>query len=238
MGFEVIPAIDVAGGQLARLSSSGPVPIGAFGGDPIAAASAFIEDGAVWIHVVDVDHALAGAVIDTDLLKRISRLDVRVQASGGLSNAVEVETALEAGAERAVLSSAGLADRDGARALIEVHGEALVVGIEADGTRIVPRGAGSVELPLWDTLRWLGDLEVARFLHTEVGRTGRLRGPDLDGVWALARSTSRPVLASGGIRSLEDLRALARLDTGVEGAVVGRALYEGFDLRAARAAFA
>ncbi len=127
MGFEIIPAIDVAGGQLARLSSSGPVPLAAFGGDPIAAARAFIEDGAAWIHVVDVDHALTGAAIDADLLKRISGLGVRVQASGGLSNAAEVETALEAGARRAVLSSSGLADRDGARALIEVHGEALVV---------------------------------------------------------------------------------------------------------------
>jgi phosphoribosyl isomerase A len=238
MGFEVIPAIDVAGGQLARLSSSGPVPLAAFGGDPIAAARAFIEDGAAWIHVVDVDHALTGAAIDADLLKRISGLGVRVQASGGLSNAAEVETALEAGARRAVLSSSGLTDRDGARALIEVHGEALVVGIEADGSRIVPRGTGSVELPLWETLEWLGDLAVARFLHTEVGRTGRLRGPDLDGVWALARSTNRPVLASGGIRGLEDLRSLAGLDAGVEGAVVGRALHEGLDLRAARAAFA
>lgn len=238
MGFAVIPAVDVSGGRLARSTASGPVPLDAFGGDALRAAQAFVDAGATWIHVVDMDRALTGSSANGDVLGRIAGLGVPVQASGGLASAADVQAALEAGATRAVLGSAGLADRDGVRALIERHGEALVVGIETDGSRIVPRGGEGAELPLWETLVWLGDLEVPRYLHTEVGRVGGLGGPDLDGVWALAKATGRPVLAAGGIRSLEDLRALAGLEAGVEGAIVGRALYEGLDLRTARAAFA
>ena len=238
MGFEVIPAIDVSGGRLARLGPGGPVPIGSFDGDPVAAARSFVDSGATWLHFVDLDRALTRSASSTAMLRRVCELGVRVQASGGLSNANDVEGALEAGADRVVLGSAGLADQASARALIERHGEALVVGIETDGARIEPRGGEGIELPLWETLEWLGELKVARFLHTEVGRVGGLGGPDLDGVWALAKSTGRPVLGSGGVRDLDDLRALAALGAGVEGAIVGRALYEGLDFRTARAALA
>lgn len=237
MGFEVIPAIDVSGGKLARLTPNGPVPLEAFGGEPLVAAQSFVDAGATWIHVVDVDRALMGATASSGLLRRVCGFGVRVQASGGFATADEIEDALEAGATRVVLGSAGLLDHDEAQVSIERHGESLVVGIEADGARIVPRGSAGTELSLWETLQWLAALPVARFLYTEVGRVGGLGGPDLDGVWALAKSAGRPVLASGGIRSLEDLRALAGLGLGVEGAIVGRALYEGLDLRAARAAF-
>jgi phosphoribosylformimino-5-aminoimidazole carboxamide ribotide isomerase len=237
MRFEVIPAIDVAGGRLAQMTVGGPVEVDAFGGEPLAAARAFAAAGAERIHVVDMDRALAGSPMNSALLRQIAEIGVRVQASGGLATAGDVERALEAGATRAVLGSAGLLDRNGAGALIENYGEALVVGIEADGARIAPRGVEGAELPLWETLQWLSELKVARFLHTEVGRIGGLGGPDLDGAWALAKSTGRPVIASGGIRNLEDLRAVAGLGAGIEGAIVGRALYEGLDLHSALAAF-
>jgi len=104
------------------------------------------------------------------------------------------------------------------------------VGIEADGPTIRPRGATGRELALWDTLLWLASLDVARYVFTEVGRVGELAGPDLDGIWALATHTERPVLAAGGIRSVDDVRAVAALGGTVEGAIVGRALHEGLDL--------
>jgi phosphoribosylformimino-5-aminoimidazole carboxamide ribonucleotide (ProFAR) isomerase len=108
------------------------------------------------------------------------------------------------------------------------------VGIEAEGATIRPRGRGA-ELPLWETLVWLVEAGVSRYVFTDVGRSGTLSGPDLDGVWALATHTGAPVIASGGIRSLDDLRAVAGLGGSVEGAIVGRALYEGLDVRDALA---
>ncbi|MGH2528299.1 MAG: HisA/HisF-related TIM barrel protein [Actinomycetota bacterium] len=238
MRFLVIPAVDVLAGRLARLTAEGAVPVDAFGGDPVAAARSFVEAGATWIHVVDMDLALAGEFRSLDVVGAIAGVGARVQASGGVRSEAEIDAAMSAGASRVVLGSASLVDRAGAAELVARHGEALAVGLEADGATIRPRGMVGVELPLWETLEWLAGLPVARYLHTDVGRAGGLEGPDLDGAWALATSTRRPVIAAGGIRNVEDLRALAALGEGVEGAVVGRALYEGLDLREALSAVA
>lgn len=224
--FEVIPAIDVAGGRLARIAGSGVEPLSAFEGSPTAAARAFVAAGARWLHVVDLDLARTGEAENRSLVRELAGLGVAVQASGGVTTAEQVEVLLGAGASRVVLGSAALADPAAVRACLERFGDRLVVAMEAGGPTIRPRGGGP-ELPLWETLGWLAELPVARFLFVEVGRVGGMQGPDLDGVWALARHTGRPVLASGGVRDLDDLLALAALGERVEGAVVGRALYEG-----------
>jgi phosphoribosylformimino-5-aminoimidazole carboxamide ribotide isomerase len=232
VAFEVIPAIDVAGGRLVRVSAGAVDPISSFGGDPLAAATAFVGSGAARLHVVDVDLASTREPVNLEVLGAICRLGVPVQASGGVATADQVEALLAVGASRVVLGSAALATRAEVERLIARLGERLVVGIEAQGAEIRPRGEAP-PLPLWDTLVWLGGLEVPRFVFTEVGRVGELTGPDLDGIWALATHTGRPVLAAGGIRSLEDLRAVAGLGGSVEGAIVGRALHEGLDLERA-----
>jgi phosphoribosylformimino-5-aminoimidazole carboxamide ribonucleotide (ProFAR) isomerase len=237
MAFEVIPAIDVAGGRLARATAGGTVPLEAFGGDPLTAARGFVQAGARRLHIVDLDLALTGEPRNLDVLRAVAALDVPVQASGGIVTEALVDAALGAGASRVVLGSAALADPATVAALVGGRGNALVVAIEADGPRIRPRGIGATDLPLWDTLQWLAELQVRRFLFTEVGRVGSLDGPDLDGIWAIATHTGRPVIASGGVRSLEDIRAIAGLGQPVEGAVVGRAFYEGLDRRAALGAF-
>jgi phosphoribosylformimino-5-aminoimidazole carboxamide ribonucleotide (ProFAR) isomerase len=232
--FQVIPAIDVSGGRLARSTADGAVPIEAFDGEPVSAARAFVDAGASWVHVVDMDLARTGQLQNLEVLTRISELGVSVQASGGLTSGSHVGAALDAGASRAVLSSGALGFRDATEKLVTGLGDRLVVGIEADGPTISPRARQARELPLWETLVWLAELEVSRFLFTEVGRVGALGGPDLDGIWALATHTGKPVLASGGIRGVEDVRAVAGLGANVEGAVIGRALYEGgLDLREA-----
>jgi phosphoribosylformimino-5-aminoimidazole carboxamide ribotide isomerase len=136
-----------------------------------------------------------------------------------------------------VLGSAALRDRDEAEALVRRFGDRLVVGIEADGHTVRPRGT-DLELPLRDLLVWLAGLEVRRYLFTEVGRAGGLEGPDLDAIKAFAHYSPVPVVVAGGIRSVDDLRAVAALDGRIEGAVIGRALYEGLDLRAVIAAVA
>ncbi len=237
MPLEVIPALDVADGRLVHVTGSAEVAAAAFGGDPSAAAEAFVDTGAPRLHVVDVDLARSGEIGNGDVLRAVSRLGVPVQASGGVRTAVQVDALLARGAERVVLGSATLVDRDRAEELVRKFGDRLVVGIEADGPAVRPRGT-DLELPLRDLLVWLAGVEVRRYLLTEVGRVGGLRGPDLDGMQAFAADSPVPVVVAGGIRGVEDLRAVAALDGRIEGAVIGRALYEGLDLGAAIAAVA
>jgi phosphoribosylformimino-5-aminoimidazole carboxamide ribonucleotide (ProFAR) isomerase len=236
VGFEVIPAVDVFGGRLARLSEGGVVPVGAFGGDPMAAARSFVDAGARWIHVVDMDLAVGGEFRNLEVVTGIVALGVPVQASGGIARTTEVELALASGAARVVLGSSALADRAAVEALLPRHRDALVVGIEADGDTIRPRASPEVALPLLDTLAWLAGLDVARYVHTSAGRVGGMEGPDLEAIRALIEATGRPVVASGGIRGPQDLRRVASI--GAEGAILGRALYEGLDIREALAAVA
>lgn len=233
--FEIIPAIDIARGRLVRLSGGEVEPIQADGGNPVAAAARFVDAGATRLHVVDVDLATTGAPANLEHLASIAALGVPVQGSGGVTTRGHVEAFIDAGAERVVLGSAAFANRTAAEELIEACGDRLCVGIEADGSTIRPRNTDN-DLALWDTLQWLEGLDVARFVFTDVRRDSA--GPDLDGVWALAMHTGKPVLASGGVRSIDDLRAIASLGGTVEGAIVGRALHERLDLAEARRAVA
>lgn len=230
MTFEVIPAVDISRGRLVRMSGGEILAVEAFARDPLAAAKTFVDAGAPRLHVVDVDLAATGTPGNLDALASIAALGVPVQASGGVSSSAHVLALLAAGADRVVLGSAALAERELAERAIREFGARLCVGIEADGPTIHPRGGDGLELPLWDALVWLEGLEVPRYVFTEVGRAGEMAGPDLDGVWALATHTERPVLAAGGIRSVEDVAAVAGLGGSVEGLIVGRALYEGLDL--------
>ncbi|HET7870200.1 MAG TPA: HisA/HisF-related TIM barrel protein [Actinomycetota bacterium] len=229
MGFEVIPAVDVFGGRLARLSDGGVLFVEAFGGDPMTAARSFADAGAQWIHVVDMDLALHGEFRNVEVVAGIASLGVSVQASGGIAGLGEVERALAAGSRRVVLGSSALSDRPAAEALLARHGDELAVGIEADRDTIRTRARREVTLSLSETMAWLTGLDVARYVHTSVIRVGGLEGPDLDSIRALIQMTGRPVVASGGIRGADDLRRIASI--GAQGAILGRALYEGFDLR-------
>jgi phosphoribosylformimino-5-aminoimidazole carboxamide ribonucleotide (ProFAR) isomerase len=237
MHLEVIPALDVAGGRLVHVLGNGQVAVTAFAADPLTAATAFLDAGATRLHVVDVDLVRSGEVGNADVLGALCGLGVPVQASGGVRTEEQVDALLARGAERVVLGSAALHDRDGAGALVRRFGDRLVVGIEADGSTVRPRGT-DLELPLRDLLGWLAGLEVRRYLFTEVGRAGGLEGPDLHAIGVFAESSRAPVVVAGGIRGVDDLRAVAELGGRIEGAVIGRALYEGLDLRAAIAAVA
>jgi len=228
--FEVIPAIDVRRGELAALTPAGPRPVSGFGGDPLAAAEAAEAAGARWIHVVDLDLALDGVARNLDVVAAIASLPVAVQAAGGVRDAEEVRALLEAGAARVVLGSAALADGARASALISTEGR-LAVGIEVRGDRIRSRGRDPVDLPLMETLGWVVSAGAAALLVTAVDRVGGRGGPDLDLVRRVVR-VGRPVLAAGGIASLQDLRDLRA--AGAAGAIVGSAVLEGsLDLSAA-----
>jgi phosphoribosylformimino-5-aminoimidazole carboxamide ribonucleotide (ProFAR) isomerase len=230
--FEVIPAIDISHGRLARLTARGPMGVAAFDGDPLAAAAAFLRAGVPRLHVVDLDLATEGAARNLDTIEAIVGLGAPVQVSGGAATSSEVELLLGVGADRAVLGSAALADRVLVAGLVERLGERLAIGVETDGDRIRSRGRRAVDLPLTETLAWLAETSAARFLVTGVARVGGLAGPDLEGLLAVV-AMGRPVIGAGGVASLEDLLAIR--DAGAEGAIVGRAALEGsLDLAAAR----
>jgi phosphoribosyl isomerase A len=230
VAFEILPAIDVAGGRLVSVSGGAVRPIDAFGGSPLAAAEAFVEAGATWLHVVDVDRANGGPA-DLDLARSLAGLGARVQASGGIASPDAARQALEAGAERVVVSSSVLSDRDAAREVIARLGSRGVVGIESDGRTIRPRARGSATLALGETLEWIRTLGPERYLYTSLARVASLAGPDVDAVKAASRSLGRPLIAAGGIRTVDDVETLVSLGSEtVEGCVIGRALYDGLDL--------
>ena len=229
--FEVIPAIDVSSGALAVFTPAGPRAVEAFGGNPLAAAEAAVAAGARWIHVVDMDLAFGGVARNLDPVAAIAALPISVQAAGGVRDSDEVRALFEAGATRVVLGSATLADEQRVTALLSAERERLVIGLEVDGRRIRSRGREPVDLPLMETLAWVVSAGVALFLVTAVARVGGRAGPDLELVRRVCRA-GRPVLAAGGVASIEDLRDLRA--AGAAGAVVGSAWIEGsLDLAAA-----
>jgi phosphoribosylformimino-5-aminoimidazole carboxamide ribotide isomerase len=195
-----------------------------------------VEGGAAWLHVVDMDLAFHGETRNLDIVSAIAELRVPVQAGGGVRSADEVELLLEAGAARVVLGSAALADEAGTRELLDTRAERLILGIEVGGGGIRSRGRDPVELPLMETLGWLVAADAPAFLVTAVARVGSSFGPDVAAVKRVVRA-GRPVLAAGGITSVDHLRALRT--AGAAGVVVGRAALEGdLDLAEARSALA
>ncbi len=224
MGFEVIPAIDVADGRLASYSPDGPVPTSAFDGDPLAAAEAYATVGARWVHVVDMDLAFDGRARNLGVVRAIAAVGVRVQGSGGIRTIGQAQDVLDAGAHRVVLGSGALGEDAVALDAITRLADRLVVGIEVDEGRIRARGVDAVDLPLAETLGWLVGAGAPAFLVTAVSRVGTLEGPDVALMKRVVRS-GRPVIAAGGISSIAELLALRA--AGAAGAVVGRAALEG-----------
>jgi len=234
MPFTVLPAIDLWEGRLALLTGDGPAPSDAFGGDPLVAAAAYVGAGARWLHVVDMDLAFRGEAGNADLIRGLCAAGgARVQASGGVRTAAQVEELRSLGAARVVLASAALDDED---AVVEIVGRSrpgeTVIGIEVAGGRIRARAA-DVDLELASTLGWLTAAGAEALLVTAVDRVATIAGPDTALVRRVARA-GLPFVAAGGIRSLADLEAVRA--AGASGAVVGRSALEGsLDLAAALA---
>jgi phosphoribosylformimino-5-aminoimidazole carboxamide ribonucleotide (ProFAR) isomerase len=227
MPFDVIPAIDLWQGRLATMGPDGGVPIDAYAGDPLAAAEEFILEGASWLHVVDLDLAFTGRPANLQSISLLAVMDARIQASGGIVTEDHVSAALAAGAQRAVLGSAALADRALVDRLVDRFGEGLAVAVEVEGDRIRPRGRPDVDLPLDETVSWLASTGATRFVHVAVDRVGELSGPDLDGAARVAFTTQRPVIVSGGIAREAHVAAAASEAPLVQGVILGRALYDG-----------
>jgi 1-(5-phosphoribosyl)-5-[(5-phosphoribosylamino)methylideneamino] imidazole-4-carboxamide isomerase/N-(5'phosphoribosyl)anthranilate isomerase len=235
----LLPAVDVADGAAVRLVR-GEAGSETDYGDPREAALAFQRDGAQWIHLVDLDAAFGRGSNRAVLADVVAVLAIDVEISGGIRDEASLAAALATGATRVNLGTAALESPDWVRSAIHSYGEAIAVGLDVRGTTLAARGWTEDGGDLWETLARLDADGCARYVVTDVNRDGTLTGPNLDLLRAVCRATSAPVVASGGVSSLADLRALAQLDEiGVEGAIVGKALYAGaFTLADALAAVA
>ncbi|WP_147105237.1 bifunctional 1-(5-phosphoribosyl)-5-((5-phosphoribosylamino)methylideneamino)imidazole-4-carboxamide isomerase/phosphoribosylanthranilate isomerase PriA [Nesterenkonia populi] len=225
--LELLPAVDVEGGQAVRLVQ-GEAGSATGYGDPLDAAMKWQQEGAEWIHLVDLDAAF-GRGHNREVLKRVvEQIDVKIELSGGIRDDESLERALEFGAARVNLGTAALEDPDWTAKVIGRHGDAIAVGLDVRGETLAARGWTKEGGNLWEVLQRLEDAGCPRYVVTDVTKDGTLRGPNTELLAEVCRKTEKPVIASGGISSIEDIEALAQLvSTGVEGAIMGKALYAG-----------
>ena len=237
--LELLPAVDVADGLAVRLVR-GEAGTETSYGDPLDAALAWQRAGAEWIHLVDLDAAFGRGSNREQLAEVVRAVDVRVELSGGIRDDESLRAALATGATRVNVGTAALEDPDWCARAIARHGDAIAVGLDVRGTTLAARGWTQDGGDLWETLARLDRDGCARYVVTDVGRDGTMTGPNLDLLRDVCARTDRPIVASGGVSSLDDLRAIATLTgAGVEGAIVGKALYAGaFTLEEALAAVA
>ncbi|TFC93834.1 bifunctional 1-(5-phosphoribosyl)-5-((5-phosphoribosylamino)methylideneamino)imidazole-4-carboxamide isomerase/phosphoribosylanthranilate isomerase PriA [Cryobacterium sp. TMT3-29-2] len=224
----LLPAVDVADGKAVRLTQ-GEAGTETNYGDPVDAALDWARQGAEWIHLVDLDAAF-GRGNNTDVIRTVIRevTGVKIELSGGIRDDASLDAALKAGVSRINLGTAALEDPKWAAQVIKRHGAAVAVGLDVRGTTLAARGWTKEGGDLWQVLARLEEAGCSRYVVTDVTKDGTLQGPNIDLLRQVMKRTDRPVVASGGISSLDDLRALRELvPLGLEGAIVGKALYAG-----------
>jgi len=225
--LELLPAVDVADGQAVRLTQ-GEAGSETNYGDPLSAALDWVKGGAEWIHLVDLDAAF-GRGSNTELLAAVVRaVDVKVEMSGGIRDDASLERAMATGCARVNLGTAALENPEWTASAIARYGDRVAVGLDVRGTTLAARGWTKDGGDLWEVLARLDSEGCARYVVTDVNKDGMLSGPNVDLLRDVCRATRAPVVASGGISSLDDIAALRALTgEGIEGAIVGKALYNG-----------
>jgi phosphoribosylanthranilate isomerase len=223
--LELLPAVDVSGGQAVQLVQ-GVAGTGGQFGDPWEAAKTWQDHGAEWIHLVDLDAAF-GRGSNRDLLASIvGRLDIKVEMSGGIRDAESLAAALSSGCRRVNLGTAALEDPAWTARAIAEYGDRVAVGLDVRGTTLAARGWTKQGGDLWETLDRLDREGCARYVVTDVNKDGMLKGPNLELLQQVCLRTDRPVVASGGVSTLADIESIRLLvGAGVEGAIIGSALY-------------
>jgi phosphoribosylanthranilate isomerase len=223
--LELLPAVDVRAGQAVRLVHGESGSETSYG-DPMAAALAWQRAGAEWLHLVDLDAAF-GTGDNRELVARVAAaVDLKVELSGGIRDDSTLAAALATGCTRVNLGTAALESPQWVAKVIAEHGERVAVGLDVRGTTLRGRGWTREGGDLYETLARLDAEGCARYVVTDIAKDGTLQGPNLDLLRNVCAATDRPVVASGGVSSLDDLRAIATLvPEGVEGVIVGKALY-------------
>ena len=236
----LFPAIDIRGGRAVRLIQGDYDRETSYDDDPVVAARRWVDNGARWLHIVDLDGAKAGEPVNLEHVRRIvAAVNVPVQLGGGLRDSKKVEEAISSGAERVVLGTAAVRDPEMAGAIAAAHGNRVVASVDARSGKVAAEGwTEDSDLGTTEVIAELTRRGLRRFVYTPVEVDGLMEGPDLDSLREVAAATEGEVIYSGGVGSLEDLRAVAGLGLdNVEGVIVGRALYEQrFSVAEARAA--
>ena len=219
--LELLPAVDISEGGAVQLQQ-GVAGSGWKFGDPWLAAKRWQDEGAEWIHLVDLDAAFGRGHNREIIADIVGRLDLQVELSGGIRNAETLEIALATGCRRVNIGTAALEDPEWTARAIAEHGDRVAIGLDVRGTRLAARGWTSEGGELWETLERLDREGCARYVVTDVAKDGMLAGPNLTLLAEVCERTDRPVIASGGVSTLDDIRAItAMVDLGVEGAIIG-----------------
>ena len=224
--LELLPAVDVADGKAVRLTQ-GEAGSETDYGSPLEAAQTWIDAGAEWIHLVDLDAAF-GRGDNRAIIREVvnASSSVKIELSGGIRDDASLEAALEAGATRVNLGTAALENPEWTERVIAKFGDAIAVGLDVRGTTLAARGWTREGGDLWEVLARLEGSGCARYVVTDVTKDGTLKGPNVDLLREVMQRTSKPVVASGGISSLQDIRDLhALVADGLEGAILGKSLY-------------
>ena len=240
MTLTLQPAVDIRGGKAVRLRQGDYDDETVYDDDPVAVARRFAEQGAEWLHVVDLDAALEGTPRNRELMASIvAATGLAVQASGGVRSMADLDECLGFGASRVVIGTMALEEPAFVAAAVASYGERVAVGLDAEGHRLKARGWTADMGDLFQAVYQFTLMGVARFVVTDIDRDGMLAGPNLERLAEVAEATPARVTASGGVADLDDLRALAGVHERVDAAIVGKALYAGsFTLSQALAAVA
>jgi len=225
--LELLPAVDVKDGRAVRLVQ-GELERESIYGSPLEVALDFQKSGAEWLHLVDLDAAFGRGENSALLAEVVGRLDIDVELSGGIRDDESLMRALATGCRRVNLGTAALENPEWTSRVIAEHGDRIAVGLDVRGHVLAARGWTQQGGDLFETLARLESDGCARYVVTDVTKDGTLQGPNLELLREVCAATKKPVVASGGISSLEDIKALCALSqVGVEGAIVGKALYAG-----------
>lgn len=230
MGFSLYPAIDLKGGQVVRLKRGEMDQATIYADDPAAQARSFIEAGFAWVHMVDLDGAFAGKPANAAAVRAIIAAvpGAKLQLGGGIRSMETAEAWLAAGVSRIILGSAAVKDPDFARAACRAFPGRVALGIDArDGMVAIEGWAETSDVSATDLARRFEDSGAAAVIYTDIARDGMLSGVNVAATAALARAVRLPVIASGGVAGVEDITALRAEGAGIEGAILGRALYDG-----------
>jgi phosphoribosylformimino-5-aminoimidazole carboxamide ribotide isomerase len=229
VNFTVFPAVDISQGKCVRLLQGRFGSETVYSDDPVKVAIGFSRAGARWLHIVDLDGAKSGEPANRELvLEAVKSSSCPVQAGGGLRSLDDVTEVLAAGAGRAVVGTVALEDRAELRRICGRFGDRIAVSLDARGDELATHGwTVGTGIPVLEAVKMFEDAGVAAFIYTDVGRDGMMSGPNVEAILRLGEETDLPLVASGGISSIEDVKTVARLHPdGVAGAIVGRALYE------------
>ncbi len=227
MALVLLPAVDVANGQAVRLVQGDAARETVYG-DPLAAALDFQSAGAQWIHLVDLDAAFGRGSNAALLAEVVGRLDVKVELSGGIRDDASLTAALATGAARVNIGTAALEDPQWCDRVVGEYGDRVAIGLDVRGRTLSARGWTRDGGDLFEVLERLNKAGCSRYVVTDINKDGMMLGPNLELLRDVCAATDAPIIASGGVSTLDDLRALTGLEKdGVEGVITGKAIYAG-----------